>query len=69
MKDTKFRKRSVKEIKEVLPDASIRAAFMEREDIKKLSKAKREDAWKKHQVSLNSFFNWMSKCDSVVVPS
>lgn len=61
------RKVSVDEQKRLIPNRSIRDAFMERPDISVLPEPEREQRWQAHQKHVDHFRTFLSRCDAVVV--
>jgi hypothetical protein len=62
-----LKKLSVDEQKELIPDDSIRQAFLEREDIAALPPDEQEKEWQKALVNINKFRELLSGLDSYVV--
>lgn len=60
-------KLTVEDQKELIPDADIRAAFLEREDIAKLSPEDQEERWQRHLLKVNEFREMMSGLNAVII--
>lgn len=60
-------KLTVEEQKELISDESIYRAFLERDDVKKMSPEEVEVAWTEQLKGIERFRNFLSGLDSIIV--
>lgn len=62
-----MKKRTAEELKSIIPDDDVKAAFMEREDIAPLPLGEQERLWIAHSKRLDEFWYLISRIESVVI--
>lgn len=62
----KLIKLTPEQVRDLVPYADVREAFMRREDIKDLPEAEQEKQWTEHKVFLDSFIERLSNLPAIV---
>jgi hypothetical protein len=59
---------SVSKQKELIPDESIKMAFLRRPDIARLKTGEQESRWAKHLAKVNKFREFLATIPGIVMP-